>query len=286
MAIKKYKTAKITTDLIDVRINNGINFTENLSLEIGLDYGKGSAPDQFYIADEDDVLDPSPNAKKDFFNRDGWMITAELTLGNFFKGYNKLVGQYATDAMVGPGVGSNGRTAQTSDWFKGTKMGRIADHGVISITDRLDLMYLLAWTQVDFDKSAQDGYKLPDKRTWTTAGIRPIWKWTDLTSTALELGWDKVQNGVYNRDTKKAADSQLVKATIAQQFHPKFGAWVRPVIRVFATYADWDEAPEAVCKSGNIKCSAQGIEGSADIGKTFGNDSSGWTFGAQMEVWW
>lgn len=279
---KEYKTAKITTDIIDVRLND-IRLTESLSLELGIDYGKGSASDKFYLEDENKNKLSSPN--KDFFDRDGWMFTGELTLGNFLNGYNKFLVQYATDAMTGPGVGSNGRTGQTSDWFKGSKMWRVADHGTVSLTDRLDMMYLLSWTQMDFDDSAQKNYGLPDKRAWTTAGIRPIWKWTDLTSTAFEIGWDKVEKGIYNRDGT-SSDSQLVKATIAQQFHPKFGAWVRPVIRVFATYADWDGAPASFCGEGNVSCSAQGLEDSAEIGKTFGNDTSGWTFGAQMEVWW
>ena len=281
-----YQTAKITTDIIDLRLNN-ISIAENLSLELGLDYGKASAPDKFYIDDPSDDSEP----QKDFFDRDGLMFTAQLTLGNFLNGYNKMFVQYATDAMTGPGVGSSGKTNQTSDWFKGSKMMRIADHGVVSFTDHLELMYIIGWTQLEYDSAAMTNYGLPDKRTWVTAGIRPIWKWTELTSTALELGWDKVNNGVYQYDstteTTTSSDSQLVKLTLAQQFHPRFGAWVRPIIRVFATYANWDEVPTGVCKTG-ISCSAQGLENSTadEIGKTFGNDANGWTFGAQMEVWW
>ena len=272
-----YDKAKITTDIIDVRLNN-IQITEYLSLELGVDYGKGNPEDHREITSTIDASE---------FNGDGWMFTAELTVGNFFGGFNKLVGQYALDAMTGPGVGSTaGRTSQTYDWFKGSSMGRIADHGMVSLNDRLDLMYLLSWTQMDYDEKAQSGYGVPEKQTWITAGVRPIFKWSDLTSTAFELGWDKVENGYYDRDTERSFDSQLIKATIAQQFHPKFGAWVRPVIRVFATYASWDEAPARFCLPEPGSCSSLGLEDSGNIVQTFGSDSEGWTFGAQMEVWW
>ncbi|OED42529.1 hypothetical protein ACH42_12225 [Endozoicomonas sp. (ex Bugula neritina AB1)] len=294
----KYKETSITTNIVDVRLND-IKLTDQLSLELGIDYGKGSAPDHFTVYDKD----------KDFFNRDGWMLTAELSMGNFMGGYNKVFGQYATDAMTGPGVGSNGRTSQTSDWFQGSKMWRLGDHGMISLTDRLDMLYLAAWTQMDYDNkervvAGQNPYALPSKRTWITAGIRPLWKWSDLTSTAIEIGYDKVSNASSNyMDNGGEAvlyhaddfDSELWKFTIAQQFHPTFGAFARPVIRVFATYADWKDAkgvqkagsstPLSCDKNPNI-CPSMGLEDSRNIGQTFGNDSSGWTFGAQMEAWW
>ena len=128
---------------------------------------------------------------------------------------------------------------------------------------------------------------------------------SDFTSTAIEIGYDKVTNATSEFTTgsgdsaktySSIFDSQLIKFTIAQQFHPKFGAWVRPVIRVFATYADWN-TPEkfkdgSPCSSSSKACNALGLSyfdtGSTgqSIMDTFGSDSSGWTFGAQMEVWW
>lgn len=151
---------------------------------------------------------------------------------------------------------------------------------------------------------------LPDKRTWITAGIRPIWKWTEITSTAIELGWDKVENAFYdsslNSGKGQGFDSQVTKFTIAQQFHPKFGAFVRPVIRVFATYAKWDGIEEdwklPTETDENAKCtasySAEECYSAAGLGyfdtgtsatqiiKTFGAESEGWTYGVHFEAWW
>ncbi|MGB1271424.1 MAG: maltoporin LamB [Endozoicomonas sp.] len=289
------KSETIVTNIIDVRWND-IELMDNLNLELGVDYGQGNPPDKL--------------ANKTSFDRSGWMGTGELTW-SILNGFNKFVVQYATDGMTGTGVGASGSYMQTSDWYKGSKMFRVMDHGSISIMDNLDLMYVLGWTEVEFDNKfyPQEG----NKTTWYTAGIRPIWKWSDLTSTALEIGYDNVKNahssysegGNATRFDSGLFDSKLLKVTIAQQFHPKFGAWVRPVLRVFATYADWKGPEKATsttdgstftplaCDNGDkAKCSALGLEyfdtqtTPEQIQNTFGGTSDGWTFGAQMEVWW
>ncbi|WP_062261506.1 maltoporin LamB [Endozoicomonas arenosclerae] len=277
------KEVEVETDIIDIRLNE-IKLLDNLSLELGLDYGKGNPPDKASF--------------KKSVDKDGWMLTGELTWA-VLGGFNKFALQYATDAMTGPGVGSTGRFINSAEWFKGNKLYRILDHGSFSLTDRLDIMYVAAWTQVDYDKKAQNlDPGLPSKKTWMTAGVRPIWKWTELTSTAVELGWDKVENAYYsstNIGGQHHFDSQLVKFTVAQQFHPKFGAFVRPVIRVFATYADWKAIDNPLCKKSEgleKECSALGLEyfdtgtSAEQIMRTFGKDSSGWTYGVQFEAWW
>ncbi len=180
---KSSKIEKVTieTDILDFRLNE-IKLGNNMSLELGLDYGKGNPPDKV--------------AFKDAVDKDGWMFTGELSMG-IMDGFNKVVFQYATDAMTGPGVGTSGSYLNTADWYKGNKMFRLMDHGTISLTDRLDLMYLLSWTKVEFDNdlsAALKGTGVPDDRTWVSAGIRPIWKWNELTSTAIEIGYDKVEN--------------------------------------------------------------------------------------------
>ena len=168
-------------------------------------------------------------------------------------------------------------------------------------------MYVAAWNQMEYDDKyvkaineniTNDNARMKDKINWYTAGIRPIWKWSDLMSTAVEIGYDKVENATSSYtsgNTKHTAvfDSELYKITLAQQFHPKFGAFVRPVIRLFATYADW-KAPDSnqVNPTGST-AEIRNTLGMAGITSkqnhvidTFGKTSSGWTYGAQMEVWW
>ncbi|WP_257288083.1 maltoporin LamB [Endozoicomonas sp. SESOKO2] len=286
----------VETDVIDLRLKD-LRLMDNLSLELGVDYGKGNPPDK--------------SVYKEFLDKDGWLLTAELTW-EVLDGFNKFAVQYANDGMTGPGVGSTGRDIASAEWYKGNKLFRVLDHGSFSLSDQMDIMYVAAWTQVEYDEEAQKlDASLPDKRSWITAGIRPIWKWTEITSTAIELGWDKVENAFYDStlDSGKGQgfDSQVTKFTIAQQFHPKFGAFVRPVIRVFATYAKWDavENPNLLPtdKTGTPLCSitdygeetCSSVEGldyfdtgttRPQIANTFGVDSDGWTYGVQFEAWW
>ncbi|WP_422472251.1 maltoporin LamB [Endozoicomonas sp. ALB032] len=296
-----YEKQAVETDVIDLRLKD-LRLMDNLSLELGIDYGKGNPPDKY--------------ESKEALDKDGWMLTAELTW-EVLDGFNKFAVQYASDGMTGPGVGSTGRDIVSAEWYKGNKLFRVLDHGSFSLSDQMDIMYVAAWTQVEYDEEAQrlsglpdDPLSLPDKRTWITAGIRPIWKWTEITSTAIELGWDKVENAFYdsslNGGKGQGFDSQVTKFTIAQQFHPKFGAFVRPVIRVFATYAKWDGIEDdwklPTETDENAKCtatysadecySAAGL-GYFDTGtsatqiiRTFGAETDGWTYGVHFEAWW
>ncbi len=73
---------------------------------------------------------------------------------------------------------------------------------------------------------------------------------------------------------------------------PALGAgdsiWSRPAIRVFATYAKWDEKWGYDYTGSSSTNPYYGKAVSADFnGGSFGRgDSDEWTFGAQMEIWW
>ncbi|MBI3309783.1 MAG: carbohydrate porin, partial [Serratia liquefaciens] len=75
------------------------------------------------------------------------------------------------------------------------------------------------------------------------------------------------------------------KLTLAQQWQAGNSIWSRPAIRVFATYAKWDE------KWGYATDSDTGYNAGTAYNDTSvhtfsrGNDDEV-TFGAQMEIWW
>lgn len=295
-----FSTTKVSTDIMDFRITD-IKLMDKLSLTLGVDYGRGRPTDKLTNAEPSDKYD-----------RDGWMLTGELTW-NLLGGANKFAVQYAKDAMTGPGVGASGNYLQSSEWYQGNKMWRVLDHGAVSLTQQLDLMYVVGYTEVEFDQhyAFENGHKTK----WLTAGIRPSWRWNDLTSTTIELGYDQVknahssfsetaQNGGTIRYDSDLFKSKLYKFTIAQQFHPSFGNWIRPQIRVFATYADWKTPEKYAAMPGSTSPApisqynkaevenALGLEyfdtstSGQQVMNTFGNTSNGWTYGAQMEVWW
>ena len=276
-----YKDRPIATNIVDLRLSD-LKLTDSLTLQLGLNYGKGSPGDKVTY-------------NKKLYDKDGYMGTAQLTYVFPMGGFNNFVVQYATDAMTGPGLGEDGRSSQTSEWFTGSKMTRLINFGQIPIMNRLDVTYVVGWTNMDYSDEVKKAAMAPDKLEWLTVGIRPQWKWNDLTSTVLDLGWDKVKNGAEfttpllgaTPNYRKAYDdSQLYKVTLAQQFHPRFGAWVRPVIRIFVTYANWDEVK---CPAGAANCnpSTAGIGGDRKlIAENFGKATDGMTFGVQMEAWW
>jgi maltoporin len=238
-------------DTFDVRLAE-LNTNPGGVLEFGVDYGRANVQDGYSLADG--------------ATKDGWMLTAEHTQ-TIYNGYNKFVVQYATDALTSQ---RNGRTEGSSIDNNG-KMMRLIDHGALDFNDKWGLMYVAMFQDVDRDN--QNG------TTWYTVGVRPMYKWTPIMSTLLELGYDNVKS-------QETGDrNSQYKVTLAQQWQAGDSIWSRPAIRLFATYAKWDE------KWGYATADDTGFtSGTAyndTSAKTFsrGNDDEV-TFGVQMEAWW
>ena len=98
---------------------------------------------------------------------------------------------------------------------------------------------------------------------WISAGVRPIWFFSKHTGLAFEAGWDHVKNDREN------FEGSLYKLTISPQLQYDNEFFGRPVIRLFATYAFWDE-------------SLKGRIG----GETYRDATRGASFGIQAETWW
>ncbi|MGS4820571.1 maltoporin [Raoultella terrigena] len=242
----------VPNDVFDVRLAQ-MELNPGGTLELGVDYGHTNVPDNYYL---------QPDASKD-----GWMLTAEHTQ-SMLKGYNKFVLQYATDAMTSNGKGVPQGGSINND---GT-MWRVLDHGAISMGDSWDMMYVAMYQDINLDNN--NGTK------WWTVGVRPMYKWTPIMSTLLEVGYDNVES------QKTGDNNNQYKITLAQQWQAGDSIWSRPAIRVFATYAKWDEKwGYANGDSGTGYTS--GVAYNDTSAKTFSRgDSDEWTFGAQMEIWW
>ncbi len=136
----------------------------------------------------------------------GYMLTLEHTQGEFFGGFNKFVVQYATDAMTAHGLGSNGQgvSALTSDNLDGNDFYRIMDHGVVGLGKNVEMQYLASYNNLSFKEAGK-----PDQ-TWISLGVRPVYFWNDIMSTAVELGYDQVDNA-FKTDAGDWKDSKLTK---------------------------------------------------------------------------
>lgn len=241
----------VPNDVFDVRLA-GLETNPGGTLELGVDYGHTNIPDDYYL---------QPGASKD-----GWLFTAEHTQ-SMMKGFNKFVLQYGTDSMTSNGKGIPQGGSVDNDG----SMWRVLDHGAITLADRWDLMYVGMYQNIDRDNN--------NGTEWWTVGVRPMFKWTPIMSTLLEVGYDNVKS---QRTDEK--NSQY-KITLAQQWQAGDSIWSRPAIRVFATYAKWDE--KWGYANNSDKGYTSGVAYSDTSAKTFSRgDNDEWTFGAQMEIWW
>jgi maltoporin len=241
----------VPNDVFDVRLAS-IQTNPGGMLELGVDYGHTNLPDGYQLA---------PGASKD-----GWLFTAEH-VQSVASGLNKFVLQYGTDSMTSNGKGLSQGGNINND---GTLL-RVLDHGAISIGENWDLMYVGMYQNIDLDNN--------NGTEWWTVGVRPMFKWTPIMSTLLEVGYDNVKS------QRTSDTNSQYKITLAQQWQAGQSIWSRPALRVFATYAKWDE------KWGYATNSDTGYDsGTAyrDNGsKMFSRgDSDEWSFGAQMEIWW
>ncbi len=253
----------VVNNVISARYAN-LKTNEDGSLELGAEWGaadltKGQRSSVPVLDDDGDII----GRTEKFNHKNGWLFTAEHTQGNWFGGFNKLIGQYATDSMANTG---NNNT-HSSSFSEIESMWRIIDHGTVQFNDKIEMMYATWYeSKKKFDGGTKD---------WFSIGIRPIYKWSDVMNTALEIGYDTINFGddwdVPNSVTcsGKNDSCNLLKVTLAQQWQAGPSIWARPVIRLFVTYADWN--------SGNFPQTP----GTVPI-----DDQDGTTFGAQIEAWW
>ncbi|MDU6410002.1 MAG: maltoporin [Yersiniaceae bacterium] len=235
-----------SNDVFDVRLA-GLAVNPGGTLELGLDYGRANARDGYSLDD---------NASKD-----GFLVTGEH-VQSYMDGFNKFVVQYATDGMSTNNA--NAGRSQGALVNNDGHMIRVLDHGAITLAEKWDLMYVAMYQDVDRDNN--------NGTTWYTVGVRPMYKWTPIMSTLLEVGYDNVKS-------QETGDrNSQYKVTLAQQWQAGNTIWSRPAIRVFATYAKWDE------KWGYDEAGVAARD--TDLTTFSRGDDDEVTFGAQMEIWW
>ncbi|WP_272912536.1 maltoporin [Tolumonas lignilytica] len=226
------QTKDVNNDIFDVRLAN-LATNQGGTLELGVDYGHANTAKDYSLADG--------------ASKSGVMATAEHTQ-SMMGGFNKFVVQYATDAMTS---WNNGHSQGASTSNKG-KMVRVIDHGAISLNDKWEMMYVGLYQDTNLDNHSGS--------TWYSAGLRPMYKWTPIMSTLLEAGYDHV------KDQATSEQNHQYKVTLAQQWQAGNNIWARPAIRLYTTYAKWNE---------NFGTSAGSLA-----------DHNQVTFGAQFEAWW
>ncbi len=196
---------------------------------------------------------------------------------NALGGRNKLTAQFGTgSASPLSNYPSFGRTDKSKQW-------RIIEDFVVNPTDKLSAALVFTYadkTQL-YDNSAANEFAIWNSRKEMGVGIRPEFHFSELASVALDAGYQQVKpKGGTDTDARN-----LWKVTPAFLVHPAPGPggafFTRPELRLFLTYASWNDASQRDGLYGQGGCPASG-----STSGPFGCDKNGLTFGAQVESWW
>lgn len=185
----------------------------------------------------------------------GHAITLQHFIGGVGGGFNKIALQYGEGSAANLALAypDNGSDSSHKAW-------RLVEQFQWQLTPQFSGMATFVYQdQRDVSK-------------WTSMGVRPVWHFTDYVKLQAELGHDRV------RSTGNAPDQRtrtLTKFSIAPTIVAGRGFWARPELRLFYTYAKWNNAARDI---------AGGVAGGT-AGR-FGSDTHGSTIGFQAESWW
>ncbi len=192
--------------------------------------------------------------------KDGFGLTLAHTQEKPFglAGANTVGLQLANNAVSLKGFGFAGSTDDRREWM-------VFDH------------WLLAPEQSKLTATSTLGYRNSDingsvvKDLWI--GTRPVYSLNNVWSLFSEVGYQQVEQDAQ-------ATRRLTKATIGTQFSMGPGVTTRPSIRLYATYAKWNDA---AASAGAVACSGRDCATAAD---GFADRRSNLSFGVQVEAWW
>ncbi|MGK5052600.1 maltoporin [Janthinobacterium sp. RB2P8] len=189
----------------------------------------------------------------------GWQLSAFHRQAKVFGGGNTFGVQYG----VGPGVGGagNGQFGASGDTGYGSdrKRTRVFNDMAIQPMANFGMEFVALWQK---DESNANG-----SSTWTSVGVRPVYAFTDNFKLVGELGTDRVTQA------GGLPAKRLTKLTIAPTISAGPGLWSRPELRAFVTYGKWNDAATASVNASN------------NGGPIYNNNTSGTSYGFQVETW-
>src|SRR5699024_6258010 len=116
--------------------------------------------------------------------------------------------------------------------------------------------------------NADESLSLPE--TWKSVGTRLVYYVMDNFRLNLEASTGWTEGGALGTDD----EARLSKITFAPAIVTGRGFFARPELRLFVTYADWNDT------AANVGV----FQGTAT--NPFDDSTDGLTFGIQTEVWW
>lgn len=241
----------------------------------------------FYTHSQDELKVESPAAVDDEMSASPW-FTVQHNMP-ILGGANKLAFQYAmgSAAPMSPYPGA-GATSDANQW-------RVVDHlmfepganvsgGLVFVYQQKERVY--ENPIVNAGNASGVEWAGDSSKSWSVGG-RAAYHFSENFKTSLEVGYTNLtptesfaSGGPYTNEESR----DLFKVTLAPTIVPSAGPggkfWTRPELRLFVTYASWnDESQAAGLAGGSAACDA------ATTTAPFDCDSSGLTFGAQVEAW-
>lgn len=199
----------------------------------------------------------------------GWAVNVQHFLGNLAGGFNKLALQYGTGAaaslnaypsLVVDDDATRFRIVEQFQWQLGPSFSGM----LTAVYEDSEKVYgNITSTPVD----------LGQNQKWLSFGIRPIWHINDYFRINFEYGYDQVKP---DNGPKRTLNKFTIAPAIATG--PTF--WARPELRLFATYAKWNNAARDAGILGQQNCAATGVSDNP-----FGCNTNGTTYGFQVEAW-
>ncbi|SDR93607.1 maltoporin [Pseudomonas oryzae] len=188
----------------------------------------------------------------------GWAVSAQHKQDGFLGGANTFAVQYGE----GPGTGlgyTGDPTLDSSD-----KSWRVVEFFDWQLTPRFGGQF-----EVVYQKDTRaDG----DDQDWLSLGVRPVYALSEQFKLVAELGHDQIDAPDGTR--------KLSKFTVAPIWSPAGpGFWQRPEVRLYYTYASWNEAAQ---RAANQMAAGSALSDSG----AFGDALHGSNFGVQLEYWW
>lgn len=229
----------------------GIGTNPNGSLEMGLSWiGKDSS---------------APQAQS------GYGLTVQhRQTGINGDGWNKLALQYGTGPGTGgtdSAIGAIGNLTHSKD----VKRVRVLDGLYTQFTPKFGVELVAIYQKDSGLAPGQTIIGVTENKTWSSLGTHAVYGLTRHIKVGADLGFDvvKPENGQTRR---------MTKFTIAPTISSGPGVNARPDLRLFYTYAKWNDAARLAADVSNAG-SALSTTGA------FGRATSGSMLGMQVETW-
>ncbi|WP_417069125.1 maltoporin [Niveibacterium terrae] len=179
----------------------------------------------------------------------------------------------------GKGSNANGQFGQVKAWSSGSAPVSKQD-STLQVFDSVN--YTSAdghWTMLGTALYRKDKFdaaqwaEAPDaswfgytEQQWMTVGARPHYHFNEIWGAVTEIGWTQLKR---KKSDGSTLNQNLTKATVALTAAAGRSAFARPEVRLYYTYAKWNEAAK-----GYVATDA------------YGDKTTGSSMGVQVESWW